>query len=81
MSSTDLKSLDGSQLKQRCTEFAKTFTRGKKCDVELNDLIYELSVMQFALPDKTMSAMEIFQFVREADCYPNISIAYRILFQ
>ncbi|KAI4983995.1 hypothetical protein ZWY2020_040785 [Hordeum vulgare] len=27
-----------------------------------------------------MSAMEIFEFVREADCYPNISIAYRILF-
>ena len=80
MSSTDLKSLDGSQLKQRCTEFANTFTRGKECDVELNDLISELSVMQFALPDRTMSAMEVFQFVREADCYPNISIAYRILF-
>jgi len=27
-----------------------------------------------------MSAMEIFEFVTEADCYPNISIAYRILF-
>ncbi|KAI5016838.1 hypothetical protein ZWY2020_037216 [Hordeum vulgare] len=24
--------------------------------------------------------MEIFEFVREADCYPNISIAYQILF-
>ncbi|KAI4982488.1 hypothetical protein ZWY2020_022980 [Hordeum vulgare] len=27
-----------------------------------------------------MSAIEIFEFVREADCYPNISFAYRILF-
>ena len=27
-----------------------------------------------------MSAMEIFRHVREVDCYPNISIAYRILF-
>jgi hypothetical protein len=27
-----------------------------------------------------MSAMEIFEHVREVDCYPNISIAYRILF-
>jgi hypothetical protein len=27
-----------------------------------------------------MSAMEIFEYVREVDCYPNISIAYRILF-
>ena len=79
MSSTYLKSLDGSQLKERCTEFANTFTKGK-CDVELNDMISELSVMQSALPDRTMSAMEIFQFVKEADVYPNTSIAYRILF-
>uniref|UniRef100_A0A8I6YRM5 HAT C-terminal dimerisation domain-containing protein n=1 Tax=Hordeum vulgare subsp. vulgare TaxID=112509 RepID=A0A8I6YRM5_HORVV len=27
-----------------------------------------------------MSAMEIFGHVREVDCYPSISIAYRILF-
>ena len=36
--------------------------------------------MQSTLPDRSMSAMEIFEFVQEADCYPNISIAYRILF-
>uniref|UniRef100_A0A8I6Y7N2 HAT C-terminal dimerisation domain-containing protein n=1 Tax=Hordeum vulgare subsp. vulgare TaxID=112509 RepID=A0A8I6Y7N2_HORVV len=41
---------------------------------------FELSVMQFTLPDRTMCAMEIFHFVREADCYPNTSIAYHILF-
>uniref|UniRef100_A0A453NX01 HAT C-terminal dimerisation domain-containing protein n=1 Tax=Aegilops tauschii subsp. strangulata TaxID=200361 RepID=A0A453NX01_AEGTS len=27
-----------------------------------------------------MPAMEIFELVNEADCYPNIYIAYRILF-
>ena len=36
--------------------------------------------MQSTLPDRAMSAMEIFEFVREPDCYPNISIAYRIFF-
>jgi hypothetical protein len=36
--------------------------------------------MKLTLPDTPMSAMEIFEFVREADCYPNISIAYQILF-
>ena len=49
-------------------------------DVEIHDLIFELSVMQFILLDRPITAMEIFEFVREADCYPNISIAYRILF-
>jgi len=27
-----------------------------------------------------MTTMEIFEFVTKADCYPNASIAYRILF-
>jgi len=27
-----------------------------------------------------MTAMKIFEFVTEGDCYPNTSIAYRILF-
>ena len=84
MSSAILKSLDGSQLKERCTKFAQTFSRdldgSPEYDVELNELISELSVMQLTLPNRSMTAMEIFQFVREADCYPNISIAYRILF-
>ncbi len=81
MSSVALKSLDGSELKGRCTKLAHTFSLDDgSCDVELNDLISELSVLQFALPNRSMSAMEIFEYVREADCYPNTYIAYRILF-
>jgi hypothetical protein len=51
LSSTDLKALDGSQLKDRCNTFAETFTRPRSgdqaptCDIELNDLISELSVI------------------------------------
>jgi hypothetical protein len=36
------------------------------------NLIYELSVMKLALSDTPISAMEMFEFVREADYYPNI---------
>ena len=36
--------------------------------------------MQITLPDRSISAMEIFEFVRRMDCYPNIFVAYRILF-
>ncbi|XP_062198785.1 uncharacterized protein LOC133901428 [Phragmites australis] len=80
MSSTILKSLNGTELKDRCTKFAETFSLAGSSDVELNDLISELSVMQLTLSNRPMSAMEIFKFVRDADCYPNISVAYRILF-
>jgi hypothetical protein len=65
MCSTSLKALDGSQLQEHCTAFAKTFTRPGTngapdiCDVELNALISELSVMKFTLPDTPMSAVEL----------------------
>jgi hypothetical protein len=48
--------------------------------VDLNDLISELKVLQLTLSDRQMSVMEIFEFVREVDSYPNVCIAYRILF-
>jgi hypothetical protein len=36
-------------------------------------------VLQVTLPDSLMSAPEILKFVMDADCYPNVSVAYRIL--
>ena len=57
MSSTALKSLDRSELKDRVTKFASAFSSGGSSDVDLNDLISELIVMQSTLPDRTMSAM------------------------
>lgn len=45
-------------------------------------LFSELKVLQVTLPNDSMSAHEILQFIAfiaDADCYPNISIAYRII--
>ena len=39
----------------------------------------ELKAPQVTLPDGFMSAPEILQFVITIDCYPNVSITYRIL--
>jgi hypothetical protein len=80
MTSTTLKSLETIELRDHCTKFASTLSFDGSCDVDLNDLISELSVLRLTLSDKPMSPMEIFEHVREVDCYPNISIAYRILF-
>jgi hypothetical protein len=49
-------------------------------DVEVHEFFSELRVLQMTLPNATMCAMEIFEFVRNADCYPNVLVAYRILF-
>ncbi|XP_066380913.1 uncharacterized protein [Miscanthus floridulus] len=80
MSSANLKALDGPELKLCCTTLAAVFSLNGSSDIDLNDLISKLSVLQFTLPDTPMTAMEIFEFVTKADCYPNASIAYRILF-
>ena len=40
---------------------------------------FEMKVLQMTLPNVLMSPLEILEFVKVADCYPNVSIAYRIL--
>ena len=77
--SNNLKSLDESSLRESCTTFAKAFTHKGSRDVDLDDLFSELKVLQVTLPDALMSAPEILQFVTAANCYPNVSVAYRIL--
>lgn len=77
--SKKLKSLEDDALKKCCTNFANTFSHGKSSDVEPDDLFSELNVLRMTLPNTFLSADEIFELVRTADCYPNVSIAYRIL--
>jgi hypothetical protein len=36
-------------------------------------------MLQVTLPNSLMSALEILEFVMVANCYPNVSVAYRIL--
>ena len=53
-------SIDDAQLTDCCSRFAKTFSSDDSCDVDLNDLISELKVLQLTLPDRQLSAMDIF---------------------
>jgi hypothetical protein len=79
LSSTTLKSLNGTELEDCCTRFAKTFSLHDTSDVEVNDLIYELKVLKLSLPETPMSSMEVLEYVRKMNSYPNISITYHIL--
>ena len=38
-----------------------------------------MKVLQITLPNVLMSPLENLELVKVADCYPNVSIAYRIL--
>jgi hypothetical protein len=80
LSSSTLKSMNDIDLEECCTKFAETFSHDGSSDVEVHELISEVKIMKFTLPDGELSAMEMFKHVRDVDCYPNLSIAYRILF-
>jgi hypothetical protein len=80
LSSNTLKLLNDNELEECCIKFAKTFSHDGSSNVEVHDLISELKIMKFTLPDGVLSAKEIFEHVIEVNCYPNVSIAYRILF-
>jgi hypothetical protein len=75
LSSSTLKSLNDHELEEGCNKFAYNFSPEKgPCDVEVYDLISELKMMiDQCLLWRYFSMSRI-------DCYPNISIAYRILF-
>jgi hypothetical protein len=80
LSSNNLKSLNDIELEKCCTKFANTFSHDGSSDVEVHDLISELKILKCTLPNGALSAMEIFEHIRDVDCYHNASIAYRILF-
>jgi hypothetical protein len=52
--------LDDIELTDCCIKFDKIFYFDNSSDGDLNDLISELKVLQLTLPDRQMSAMEIF---------------------
>ncbi|XP_057247995.1 uncharacterized protein LOC130590090 [Beta vulgaris subsp. vulgaris] len=77
--SQKLKSLDENELKECCQKFYTTFSHGNLSDVDQDGLFSELKVLQFTLPNESMSAIKILKYVKSADCYPNVAIAYRVL--
>ena len=70
--------MDDNDLRKHCTAFVEVFSDDKSSDVDLDDFFSELKVLQVTLPDDFMSAPEILQFVTTLDCYPNVSVAYRM---
>ncbi|XP_010490253.1 PREDICTED: zinc finger MYM-type protein 1-like [Camelina sativa] len=77
--SKKLKTLHDSDLQEHCCNLCKTFSHGNSSDVDSDDLFSELRVLQTTLPDVSMEPTEVLEFVEDIGCYPNVSIAYRIM--
>ncbi|XP_052622342.1 uncharacterized protein LOC128127707 [Lactuca sativa] len=77
--SKKLKSLSESELKESCIKFATTFSKDNVSDVDSSELFSELKVLKMTLPNDIIYAVEILDYVKVVDCYPNTFIAYSIL--
>ena len=76
--SKKLNSLDD-KLKECCINLENALKHDCSLDIDSNDLFSELKVLQVTLPAQNKTTLEIFEFVKALGCYPNVSIAYRIL--
>ena len=76
--SNRLKAMNDKELRDSCAKFHSTFSHDDSFDVDFNDFYSELKVLQVTLPNESMSAIDILRFVKSADCYPNVLIAYWI---
>jgi hypothetical protein len=77
--SQKLKLLDDNELKECCFKFHSTFSHDNSLNVDVDDLSSKIRVLLFTLPTKTMFVIDILKFFKYTYCYPNISIAYRVL--
>ena len=51
----------------------------KKSDIDANDLFVELKFLQNFMPKENIGPVEVLKILKRHDCFPNASIAYRVL--
>ena len=77
--SDKLQALDDISLKSCCKSLETSLKKDEQLDIDGNDLYTELKLLLHLLPKKKMTALDILNFLKRVDCFPNTSIAYRIL--
>uniref|UniRef100_A0A8I7B0C9 HAT C-terminal dimerisation domain-containing protein n=1 Tax=Hordeum vulgare subsp. vulgare TaxID=112509 RepID=A0A8I7B0C9_HORVV len=53
--------------------------KDKQSDIDANELFVELKFLQNFMPKENIGPVEILNFLKRHDCFPNASIAYRVL--
>ncbi|GJU34680.1 zinc finger MYM-type protein 1 [Tanacetum coccineum] len=52
---------------------------GDRSDIDANELYVELRSLDNYLPTENMKPLDVLNFLKQDDCYPNAIIAYRVL--
>ena len=77
--SKKFKSLDDMSLKNSCVHFENVLKHNGQSDIDGNELFVELKLLREILPSDITGAIDILKFLKGLHCYPNVTIAYRIL--
>jgi hypothetical protein len=77
--SNALRSLDKKSLKTCCHYLETALKRDGQSDIDANDLFVELSFLQDFIPQENMGPLDILNFLKQHDYFPNATIAYRVL--
>jgi hypothetical protein len=73
------KKKDYDNLKKYCVDLEGFLKHDNFSDLDGNDLFSELKVLQEILPKEKRTATDILNFIKDLNCFPNASIAYKIL--
>jgi hypothetical protein len=74
-----LRSLDNKSLKSCCDHLGAALKRDGRSDIDADDLYVELIFLQDFIPQENKGPIEILNFLKRHECFPNATIAYRIL--
>jgi len=77
--SETLRSLDNQSLKSSCDNLEAVLKKDEKSDIDAKELYMELKFLQDFIPEERMGYVEILRFLKEHGCFPNATIAYRVL--
>ncbi|XP_066337766.1 uncharacterized protein [Miscanthus floridulus] len=77
--SETLRSLDNQSLKSSCDNLEVVLKKDEKSDIDAKELYMELKFLQDFIPEERMGPIEILRFLKEHGCFPNATIAYRVL--
>ena len=76
--SDELQSFDNQSLRSSCENLEAALSKDGKLDIDANEL-YKLKFLQDFIPKENMGPVEILKFLKCHDCFPNATIAYRVL--
>jgi hypothetical protein len=71
--------LDRQSLKSFCDNLEAVLKRDGKSDIDGLELYMELTFLQDFIPRENMGPVQILNFLKRHDCFPNAAIAYRTL--